>query len=80
MVTAFVEAACTIGETFTSLEDSLNDRVGFVLLEELIGIDVGVLIIETYYSSDMDQIWSHMVHESASINVSRERPVNCVLH
>lgn len=54
--------------------------MGFVLLEELIGIDVGILIIEADNSSDMNKVWTHMVQESSSIDVGRERPVYCVLY
>jgi hypothetical protein len=80
MVAALVEASRSVGQTFTSLQDSFNDGVGLVLLEKLIGVDIRVLIIKANDSTYVNQIWAHMIHKGTSIDVSWERPVYSVLN
>jgi hypothetical protein len=54
--------------------------VGLVLLEKLIRVDIRVLIVETYDSAYVNQIWAHVIHKGASIDVSWERPVYSMLN
>jgi hypothetical protein len=80
MVAALVEASGSVRQTFTALQDTLDDGVSLILLEELIRVDVRILIVETNNSTYVNQIWAHMVHKGTSIDIGGERPVHSVLN
>ncbi len=54
--------------------------MGLILLEKLIRVDVRILIVEANNSTDMYQIWAHMIHKGTSIDIRWERPVNSMLN
>jgi len=54
--------------------------MSLVLLEKLIRVDIRILIVETNDSTNVNQIWAHMIHKGTSIDISWERPVYSVLN
>jgi len=54
--------------------------MSLVLLEKLIRVDIRILIVETNDSTNVNQIWAHMIHKGTSIDISRERPVDSMLN
>lgn len=80
MVSSLIQASCTVRQTLTSLQDSFYNRMGFVLLEKLIWVDIRILIVQTDYCSYVNQIWTHMIHKGTTIDISWERPVYSMLN
>ena len=63
MVPSFIQAACTIREAFTSLQYFPDLSVSFVLLEQLVGIKIGILVVKTNNQPDVNKIRLHVIHK-----------------
>ena len=79
MVTSLIQASSTVRQALSSLQHSFDHGMSFVLLKELIRVYIGVLIIKSNYCSNMNKIWTHVIHESTTIDIGGEWPVYCVL-
>lgn len=79
VIAALIQASRPIRKALTSLQHLCNFWMRFVLLEHFIWVDIWVLIVETDHKADMYEVWRHMVHERTSIDVTWQRPVDCVL-
>ena len=80
MVAAFIENARSILNALAPFEHLANLLMCLQLLELLIRVQERILIIETDDVTKVNQIGLHVVHERASVYVTRHRPVDCVHH
>ena len=54
--------------------------MSFIHLEQLIGVQIWILVVEADHNSDMDKVRIHVVEKRSSIHMWREGPVDSVLY
>lgn len=79
-VAAFVEGPGAVLDALAAFEVSADRGVCFPALELLVGVEVGVAVVEADDEAEVHEVGRLVVHEGAAVHVVRHRPADRVLH
>ena len=80
MVASFVQNTGSILNAIASLKYLADLGMSLELLKFFVRIQVRVLIVETHDVAQVHEVWLHVIHEGASVDIARHWPVNSVHH
>src|SRR3984885_11605482 len=80
LISAFNDGACAAGDDLASLQQALDVRMIFPLLECLKGLEAWVRIVQADHEADIDSILVQVIEKAPAVNAVVERPSRGVLN
>src|SRR6202142_2673626 len=79
LISALDDGSCAPRDDLAALQQALDIRMIFPLLERLEGLEARILVIQSDDEADIHAVLVQMIKKAASVNAAVERPARAVL-